>query len=138
MIDIDYFKRFNDEYGHDAGDLVMQYVGQTILDIVGDNGISCRNGGEEFTVLLPRQSEDEGEALAETLRRAISSVKLAHAGRTLGSVTVSLGIASSPHGGSIETLVSRADAALLYAKVRGRNRTVAVGKIDMRIGASDA
>ncbi|WP_353654257.1 diguanylate cyclase [Agrobacterium sp. Ap1] len=137
MIDIDYFKRFNDEYGHDAGDMVMQYVGQTIRDIIGDNGISCRYGGEEFTVLLPRQSEDEGEALAGTLRRAISSVTLAHAGRTLGTVTVSLGIASSPHGGSIETLVSRADAALLYAKADGRDRAVAAGKMDMRIAPSD-
>ncbi|WP_332302832.1 diguanylate cyclase [Rhizobium sp. GR12] len=138
MIDIDYFKRFNDEYGHDAGDMVMQYVGQTIRDIVGDNGISCRYGGEEFTVLLPRQSEDEGEALAETLRRAISSVTLAHAGRTLGTVTVSLGIATSQHGGSIETLVSRADAALLYAKASGRDKAVAAGKMVMRIGPSDA
>ena len=137
MIDIDYFKRFNDEYGHDAGDMVMQYVGQTIRDIVGDNGISCRYGGEEFTVLLPRQSEDEGEALAEALRRAISSVTPAHAGSTLGTVTVSLGIASSPHGGSIETLLSRADAALLYAKADGRDRAVAAGKMDMRIGPSD-
>ena len=137
MIDIDYFKRFNDEYGHDAGDMVMQHVGQTIRDIVGDNGISCRYGGEEFTVLLPRQSEDEGEALAETLRRAISSAILAHAGQTLGTVTVSLGTASSPHGGSIETLVSRADAALLHAKAHGRNRAVAASKMDIKPAPSD-
>jgi diguanylate cyclase (GGDEF)-like protein len=123
MIDIDHFKRFNDQFGHDAGDMVMQYVGQILREVVDPVGTAYRFGGEEFTVLLPGCSEDHGVELAEALRHKISSVSLSHAGRMVGTVTVSLGVAASYGEGSLETLVSRADAALLKAKSEGRNRT---------------
>jgi diguanylate cyclase (GGDEF)-like protein len=129
MIDIDHFKRFNDQFGHDAGDLVMQFVGQTLRETCGPSGNAFRFGGEEFTALLPSFGEAEGVALADTLRERIGSVALSHAGQILGAVSVSVGVAASPAGGSIESLVTRADAALLEAKAEGRNRTIAASRV---------
>jgi diguanylate cyclase (GGDEF)-like protein len=125
MIDIDHFKRFNDQFGHDAGDLVMQFVGQTLRETCAPVGNAFRFGGEEFTVLLPSFGEQDAAGLAEVLREKISSVTLSHAGQILGTVSVSVGVAAFPSGGSLETLITRADAALLEAKAKGRNRTVA-------------
>lgn len=129
MIDIDHFKRFNDQFGHDAGDLVMQYVGQTLRETIGPAGSAYRFGGEEFTVLLPGLDEQEGSEFADTLRQRISSATLSHSGRVLGTVSASVGVAVSPLDGSIETLVTRADAALLEAKAAGRDRTMAASHI---------
>ncbi|MEI3850659.1 MULTISPECIES: sensor domain-containing diguanylate cyclase [Ensifer] len=124
MIDIDHFKRFNDEFGHDAGDVVMQYVAQIIVDTVADAGSAYRFGGEEFTVLLPEAGEAAGFELAERLRTRIGTTPLSHRGRILGTVAVSVGIASAPDDGPVATLLTRADAALLDAKNHGRNRSV--------------
>jgi diguanylate cyclase (GGDEF)-like protein len=129
MIDIDFFKRFNDEFGHDAGDLVMQYVGQTLQNSVGFSGSAFRYGGEEFTVLFPGLSESQSLGVAEVLRQKIGSTALSHAGRMLGAVTVSIGVSGSPEGGSIESLLARADAALLEAKSKGRNKTLTASQI---------
>jgi len=124
MIDIDHFKRFNDEHGHDAGDEVMRYVAQIMLDTVGNAGIAYRFGGEEFTVLLPGANEEVGLQLGEQLRSIVFATPLAYRGRVLGAVSISIGIASSPIAGSVATLLQRADAALLEAKAHGRNRLV--------------
>lgn len=129
MIDIDHFKRFNDQFGHDAGDLVMQFVGQTLRETCGATGNAFRFGGEEFTALLPSLDEQGAADLADTLREKVSSVALSHAGQILGMVSVSVGVAASPAGGSVETLITRADAALLEAKAKGRNRTVAASAV---------
>lgn len=129
MIDIDHFKRFNDEFGHDAGDLVMQFVGQTLRDVCAPVGDAFRFGGEEFTALLPSFGEQQAIELAETLRQKISSAALSHAGQILGMVSVSVGVAAAPEDGSVETLLTRADAALLAAKAEGRNRTVAASRV---------
>ena len=129
MIDIDHFKRFNDEFGHDAGDVVMQYVAQMMLDTVETRGNAYRFGGEEFTVLLPDLSERAAVEFAERLRERIGSTPLTHRGRILGTVSVSIGVAQAPHGGPVPTLLTRADAALLEAKAGGRNRTVAASGI---------
>lgn len=129
MIDIDHFKRFNDQFGHDAGDLVMQFVGQTLRDICAPAGNAFRFGGEEFTALMPSFDERQGIELAEALRQKIGSVALSHAGQILGTVSVSVGVAVSPADGSVETLITRADAALLAAKAEGRNRTVAASSV---------
>jgi diguanylate cyclase (GGDEF)-like protein len=129
MIDIDHFKRFNDQFGHDAGDLVMQHVGQALRETVGAAGSAYRFGGEEFTALLPGLGEQEGAELADTLRRRISSATLSYAGQILGTVSASVGVAASPLEGSVETLVTRADAALLEAKAKGRDRTLAASQI---------
>jgi diguanylate cyclase (GGDEF)-like protein len=124
MIDIDHFKRFNDQFGHDAGDMVMRYVGQILRDTVGEAGSAFRFGGEEFTVLLPNHDEEGGAEFAKEICQKINSTTLSHAGQMIGTVSVSVGVATSPEGGSCETLVTRADAALLIAKADGRNRVV--------------
>lgn len=129
MIDIDHFKRFNDQFGHDAGDLVMQYVGQTLRETVGAAGSAYRFGGEEFTVLLPGLGEQEGTEMADTLRQKIASAALSHSGQVLGTVSASIGVAASPLDGSVATLITRADAALLEAKAAGRDRTMAASQI---------
>lgn len=127
MMDIDRFKRFNDEFGHDAGDMVMQYVAQIMLDTVGEAGTCYRFGGEEFTILLPDAAETAAFELAERLRQKIAVTSLSHGGRILGLVSVSIGVAGSPVEGPVSTLLTRADAALLEAKAGGRNQTVLAG-----------
>lgn len=129
MVDIDHFKRFNDEFGHDAGDIVMQYVAEIMLDTVGHSGTAYRFGGEEFTVLLPEMNEAAGFEFAEQLRTRIGTAPLSHRGRILGSVSVSIGVASSPAEGPVSTLLTRADGALLNAKAAGRNMTVSASRL---------
>jgi diguanylate cyclase (GGDEF)-like protein len=129
MIDIDHFKRFNDQFGHDAGDAVMQHVAQILRETVQGAGAAYRFGGEEFTVLLPNADEAAAMALAEQLRSQIAAVPLAHHGKTLGHITISLGLAVSPSDGPPATLLRRADAALLAAKSGGRNRTVTAAQL---------
>lgn len=124
MIDIDHFKRFNDDFGHDAGDAVMQHVAQIILEVVGNAGSAFRFGGEEFTVLLPKASEATALECAEDLRARIAATPLSHHGLLLDRVTISLGLSVSPVDGPVVTLLRQADAALLRAKACGRNRTV--------------
>jgi diguanylate cyclase (GGDEF)-like protein len=128
MVDIDHFKRFNDEFGHDAGDAVMQHVAQIMLEVVGDLGGAYRFGGEEFTLLLPKADAATALERAERLRTQIKEAPLAHHGRMLGHITVSLGLAVSPDDGPTTTLLRRADAALLQAKSLGRDRTVAASQ----------
>lgn len=124
MIDIDHFKRFNDDFGHDAGDAVMQHVAHIILDVVGGAGSAYRFGGEEFTILLPNADEKFAIECAEDLRARIAATPLAHHGLLLDKVTISLGLAASPLNGPVVTLLRQADAALLRAKAQGRNRTI--------------
>jgi diguanylate cyclase (GGDEF)-like protein len=133
MIDIDHFKRFNDEFGHDAGDLVMQHVAQILMDTVGNGGNAYRFGGEEFTILLPGTDEAGALDCAERLREKIRATSLSHAGRILGSVTVSIGVADAPEGGPLGSLISRADAALLEAKAQGRDRSVASSRSQKKV-----
>lgn len=124
MIDIDRFKRFNDDFGHDAGDKVMQQVAQKMVETIGEAGNCYRFGGEEFAILLDTASGADAYALAEGLRRSIGAATLSHKGRVLGPISISIGIAVSPADGAVSTLLSRADAALLEAKASGRNRTI--------------
>lgn len=124
MIDIDHFKRFNDDFSHEAGDVVMQNVAQIMLDVVGERGKVFRFGGEEFTVLLPGYDGDRAFDLAEAIRVKISKAPLLTRGRALGTITVSIGTASASRSASYATLLPRADAALLAAKSSGRNITV--------------
>jgi diguanylate cyclase (GGDEF)-like protein len=134
MIDIDHFKRFNDEFGHDAGDVVMRYVAQIMVETVAGAGNVYRFGGEEFTVLMPKASEATAFELAERLRIRIGTTPLSHRGHILGSVSVSVGVASSDSGAAM-TLLTCADAALLDAKAGGRNMTVAASRLAASEGA---
>jgi len=134
MIDIDHFKRFNDEYGHDAGDEVLRHVAQIVSDTVGDVGTAYRFGGEELTVIATDIANEEGFQLAEKLRTGVFTTPLSYRGRIVGPLTISVGVASSPISGPTTTLINRADGALLKAKLSGRNQTVAA----FAMGAEEA
>jgi len=124
MLDIDYFKRFNDEFGHDAGDYVMGQVATILTDAAKTSGLVHRYGGEEFAVILRDMDKDAAFAMAETMRHTIETAPINYQGQPLGTVTVSIGLASTENGQSASTLLQRADASLLKAKSGGRNATV--------------
>lgn len=128
MIDIDHFKRFNDEFGHDAGDLVMQHVSQVLKSHCGPEDLPCRYGGEEFTLIMPGRDSAAAAACAEDIRQTIRKVALAYRGRPLPPVTVSIGVAAYPAESDAASLVSIADGALLLAKETGRDKVVIAGR----------
>ncbi|MGG6238110.1 PAS domain S-box protein [Nodosilinea sp. AN01ver1] len=143
MLDIDHFKRFNDTYGHEAGDRVLQAVGQLLLDSVRGSDIACRYGGEEMILVLPGSSPEVTLVRAEEIRQVIGQLQLSYEGLALGTLTTSVGIASYPaHGLSEGNVIRAADAALYQAKAQGRNRVVAAtvpaAKVARRCGASSA
>ena len=123
IIDIDHFKRFNDDYGHLLGDEVLRKVASIISANTRDVDVVARYGGEEFGVILSEADVDTIMAYAERIRAAVEAFSLSLAAGTKIGVTVSLGVAVSI-GGEIEDrdLISRADQALYSAKDMGRNR----------------
>ena len=124
MLDIDHFKHFNDEHGHEAGDLVLRAVGETLKESVRAGDLAFRYGGEEFLLLLPDMDARQAYARAEQLRLCIAALQLSFDGRELGMVTVSAGVASAPEQCGPERLVHVADAALLSAKRAGRDQVI--------------
>ncbi|HTO83947.1 MAG TPA: diguanylate cyclase [Methylomirabilota bacterium] len=123
MIDVDHFKRFNDTFGHDAGDAVLKSVGEVLAANVRRGDIACRFGGEEFTIIAPGASAEDAGRRAEALRAAVSAIRVIHQGRPLGPITCSIGVASFPaHGSEPAEIIQAADAALYRAKQEGRNR----------------
>jgi diguanylate cyclase (GGDEF)-like protein len=125
MIDVDNFKHFNDTFGHEAGDAVLRDLGGILQRHVRGGDIACRYGGEEFTIVLPEATLDIGRQRAEMLREAVRELRLVHDGKSLGAVTLSLGVACFPeHARRREHLLQIADAALYEAKNNGRNRVV--------------
>lgn len=129
MIDVDYFKSYNDRYGHQAGDSCLQQVAQAMGACIARPGdLLARYGGEEFVALLAGTGEDGAIALAEKLRAAVARAAIRHDGSSLGSVSVSLGIAARVSASEdAAELVARADAELYRSKERGRNRATAAG-----------
>ena len=127
-LDVDHFKRFNDNHGHDAGDAVLRAVGRIMLRVCEGRALPCRLGGEEFVALQPGAGVDAALELAEALRTEIAALRLRHRGAELPPVTVSLGVAAMPdHGDDLPGALKIADEALYAAKSRGRNQTVAAG-----------
>jgi diguanylate cyclase (GGDEF)-like protein len=123
MIDVDHFKQFNDTFGHAAGDLVLKRVGQTINNSIRKGDVACRYGGEEFMLVLVGATIEAARWRAEQVRNAVKGLTLEYNGRALGSVTVSLGIATFPLAGTMPaSVIAAADAALYDAKGRGRDQ----------------
>jgi diguanylate cyclase len=119
MLDIDHFKKVNDNFGHDRGDQALAAIAAAIAGGIRASDFAARYGGEEFVVLLPDTNLDGALAVAETLRTAIASMPLA----AIGLLTVSVGVATMPdHAADGDTLIRAADGALYLAKERGRNR----------------
>jgi diguanylate cyclase len=126
MLDIDNFKVVNDTYGHPLGDAVIAAVGQFIRDSVGAIGVATRYGGEEFAVLLPKQTLAVAEKLAEAIRTRVENgkIKRRNDDEAIGGITISAGVAQWRDGDDAASLVERADRALYAAKHAGRNRVI--------------
>ncbi|MFZ5448432.1 MAG: diguanylate cyclase [Thermodesulfobacteriota bacterium] len=123
MLDIDYFKRFNDNYGHEAGDHLLQILGAFLKSHIRGGDIACRYGGEEFVLILPDISMEAALTRAEDLRQGVSQLSVYHGEQLLENITISLGVAVFPeHAASTEGLLKAADEALYRAKAAGRNR----------------
>ncbi len=123
MLDLDHFKRFNDTYGHDAGDAVLRETAAFVLKNVRAEDFVCRYGGEEFVVILPTADVEGSTARAEKLRSKMRELSIMHQGKSLGMVTLSVGVASFPaHGMSPKELMAAADGALYEAKRGGRDQ----------------
>lgn len=121
IIDIDHFKSINDGFGHEAGDEVIKSFSGLLAATVGDRGTCYRFGGEEFVVLLLGQDDTIAFEIAEDIRTRTAFMAFTYRGQSLGKITISAGLAVASSNGSMETLLSRADAALLRAKSAGRD-----------------
>jgi len=120
---VDRFKRFNDTFGHAAGDEVLRKVGRLLKTGTRHGDIACRYGGEEFVLALPETSLEPAIRKAERLCRKMGETRLAKEGRPLGRVTLSAGVAAFPdHGSSPAEILKAADRALYRAKRGGRDR----------------
>lgn len=125
MLDIDRFKQFNDQYGHLAGDRVLQSVANIVRDNLRDNDAAIRYGGEEIILVLPDTNEYNAEMIAQRLRQFIREHKVeSYDGSLLPPVTVSIGVYSIADGDTAEQVLSRVDTALYEAKRAGRDRVV--------------
>ena len=121
--DIDFFKRVNDRFGHDAGDAVLKGVAQQLQASVRGGDIACRMGGEEFAIMLPGATLAVARQRAEELRRAVAAMRVRHAQLDMPAVSMSCGVAAFPdHGVTADALLRAADQALYRAKEAGRNR----------------
>lgn len=123
LCDVDFFKAYNDRYGHLAGDDVLRRVAATISSGLRTGDTAYRYGGEEFLMVLPEQDAQAAATTADRLRRAVEGLGIPHAGATPpGVVTMSAGVATSAGIGDADALLKAADAALYAAKETGRNR----------------
>lgn len=122
MMDIDFFKKVNDTYGHQAGSFVLSEVGRLIQDNLRDLDLSARYGGEEFISFLVETNELQAFRISERLRQVIGNHVFVHDTNSI-KLTISIGIAQFPDdGGTIEELVASADKALYQCKHTGRNK----------------
>ena len=131
MVDVDHFKSFNDTFGHEAGDLVLQSVGKLLRERIRHEDVACRFGGEEFCLLLPGMNGELALQRAERLREGIASLQIPFGGNLLGPVTASFGLALFPDQATEPNqLFQQADGALYKAKKDGRNRVVQAAQVE--------
>ncbi len=130
MLDADFFKLYNDRYGHPAGDEVLRMIAGCIKANIKRGGdLGARYGGEEFAVLLPGTDLAGATVIAERIRQEIEECAILHSDSPVGSVTVSVGVACHlvTMGDDLKALVQQADTALYEAKRGGRNRVAQAG-----------
>jgi diguanylate cyclase (GGDEF)-like protein len=127
MIDLDFFKKINDTYGHPAGDCILVEFSKIVLGCIRNNDMLARYGGEEFIILLPNSNLAYATSIAERIRSTVASSRMPmFEGTNLPNITCSLGISSYPGYADNKTnLITTADRALYTAKKNGRNKTVA-------------
>lgn len=128
MADIDFFKRVNDLYGHNVGDLVLQHIAGLMMANVRQSDVICRYGGEEFVVLMPETESDDARQVGERIRQQIVENPFQSAGQNI-DMTISLGVVSMIRTGedmdaeeTLDDLVKKADEAMYSSKQNGRNR----------------
>ncbi len=126
MCDVDHFKAINDEFGHSAGDRVLQQIAKSLTEYVRRNDIVARWGGEEFLVIFSEIKLTAARIVAERLRGRLANMPKVEGGPD--QITVSVGLAMLGHGISAEMLIEQADQALYRAKARGRNRVEVAGE----------
>ncbi len=125
MVDVDYFKFYNDHHGHPAGDEVLRQVARLLSEGRRANDVVARYGGEEFAVILVDTAKFTAAKVAERVRERVASHDFSDAAQRAGRLSISIGVATYPDDGSdAEALVRSADAALYSAKRAGRNRVV--------------
>ncbi|HSW39292.1 MAG TPA: diguanylate cyclase [Acidobacteriota bacterium] len=123
MIDLDHFKYFNDNFGHEAGDLLLKELGTLLRGNIRGEDIACRYGGEEFTLILPEGTREVTRQRAEFYKEAIQQLDVHYRGHPLGRITASMGVAVFPeHGRTGKALIEAADKALYRSKNAGRDR----------------
>lgn len=125
MIDVDFFKKINDTYGHLAGDMVLRRLGEYFLRRLRLENIACRYGGEEFCIVLRQVSEAQAAVIAERLRKGVEQEHFEYAEKEI-PVTISIGIATYHNNNfnDYEALLKHADRCLYMAKQQGRNRSI--------------
>ena len=126
LIDVDRFKRFNDDFGHGVGDQVLRLIAKVLRERVRDQDLPARYGGEELVAVFPGSDLKTCAAIGESIRRLISECKITRrsTGEVLPGITVSIGVAQLQPGESMADLIERCDRALYKAKDTGRNRVV--------------
>jgi len=130
MVDIDFFKKFNDTFGHLIGDEVLKLVAKTLVENLKGRDIIARYGGEEFIILLPQTNIENAERVGNLLRETLATkqIKRRRTNETLGIITVSVGVAQYIEDEETDALINRADEALYEAKETGRNKVVSKEK----------
>lgn len=124
MLDLDHFKLFNDNYGHDAGDYVLKTIGSLLIESMRGEDTICRLGGEEFIIILPETGMEAARTVANGLCKSINELHLAMKDLSLGKLSVSIGISTYPiNGMQKDELTKLSDIALYEAKERGRNQS---------------
>ncbi|MHB0966971.1 MAG: GGDEF domain-containing protein, partial [Bellilinea sp.] len=130
MIDIDHFKNFNDNFGHEAGDEVLKNIGWLMQSQARVGNIACRYGGEEFVIILPDSTLSDSWQRMDALRTQIDQLNLSSNGKELSGISISGGLVEFPTNGKTSSqLLQAADQALYRAKAAGRNRIETAGRL---------
>lgn len=125
MLDLDHFKRFNDNFGHDAGDYVLKEVSGLLNRSIEENQVACRLGGEELAIICPDTGKEEALKLANLIVESVRELHLDMKGLSLGQLGVSIGVTTFPElNASTTDLVKAADTALYQAKEQGRSQAI--------------
>ncbi len=125
MVDVDHFKQFNDSFGHEAGDVLLQELARLFHNQLRAEDIACRYGGEEFTLILPEAPLESAAERAEQICRVARITEVQYRGKLLPNFSISIGLACYPqHGSTRDALLQAADRALYQAKQDGRDRSV--------------
>lgn len=129
MLDLDHFKHYNDDFGHDAGDSVLRSLGELLRNQTRGDDVACRYGGEEFVIIMPEAPLDTARQRAEQIRDEVAHLLPRYQGALLDPITVSIGVAcSGPSLTDAATLLKTADTALYQAKASGRDRVACGGE----------